>query len=79
MNFEKPREVFLHNGMKNKNLSPFLHRCHHMGESKLSFSLIFRISGFSVSALILRELFRRDGGEFGETKRGFCPKHTHIQ
>jgi hypothetical protein len=47
MNFEKPREVFLHNGLKNKNLSQVFHRYHHLGESKLSFSLIFQISDFS--------------------------------
>jgi hypothetical protein len=50
-----------------------------MGESKLSFSLIFGFLVLSVSVLFLRELFRRDGGEFGETKGGFCPEHAHIQ
>jgi hypothetical protein len=73
MNFEKPREVFLRNGMKNKNLSHFLHRCHHLGESKLSFSLNFWIFGFPVTVPILRELLRRSGGEFDETKGVFCP------
>jgi hypothetical protein len=58
MNFEKPREVFLHNELKNKNLSYFFHRFHHLGESKLSFSLIFWILVLSVSVLFLRELFR---------------------
>jgi hypothetical protein len=41
MNFKKPREVFLHNGMKNKNLSHFFHRCHEQGESKPSFRPFF--------------------------------------
>jgi hypothetical protein len=75
--FKKPREVFLHNRMKNKNLSQFFHRCHEKGESKPSLSPIFPVFHFSVTVLILRELFRRAGGEFGETKGGFlsrtCP------
>jgi hypothetical protein len=47
MKFKKPKEVFVHHGLKNKNLSQFLQRCHQLGESKLSFSLIFWIFGFS--------------------------------
>jgi hypothetical protein len=57
--FKKPREVFVQNGLKNKNLFHIFHRCHQLGESKPSFSLIFQIFSFSVSVLILRELFRR--------------------
>jgi hypothetical protein len=49
-NFKKPREVFLHNGMKNKNLSQFFHRCHEQGESKPSFEALFsRFSFFCYS------------------------------
>jgi hypothetical protein len=79
MNFKNTREVFVHNGLKNKNLFHIFHRCHQLGESKPSFSLIFQIFGFSVSVLILRELFQRDGDEIGETEGGFCPEHAHIQ
>jgi hypothetical protein len=79
MNFEKPREVFLRNGMKNKNLSHFFTGATIWeNQSHLSASF-FRFPIFPVSVLILRELFRRDGDEFGETKGGFCPEHAHIQ
>jgi hypothetical protein len=78
-NFKKPREVFLHNGMKNKNLSHFFHRCHEKGESKPSSRPFFPVFHFSVTVLILRELLRPAGGEFGETEGGFCPEHAHIQ
>jgi len=79
MNFEKPREIFLCNGMKNKNLSQFFHRFHEQGESKPSSRPFFPVFHFSVTILILRELLRRAGGEFGETEGGFCPAHAHIQ
>jgi hypothetical protein len=46
-NFEKQREVFLHNRLKNKNLSHFFHRCHKLGESKPSLSPIFHFFVFS--------------------------------
>jgi hypothetical protein len=78
-NFKKPREVFLHNGMKNKNLSQFFHRCHEQGESKPSSRPFFPDFRFSVTVLILRELLRPAGDEFGETEGGFCPEHAHIQ
>jgi hypothetical protein len=65
--------------MKNKNLSQFFHRCHEQGESKPSFEALFSDFGFSVTVLILQELLRPAGGEFGETEGGFCPEHAHIQ
>jgi hypothetical protein len=46
-NFKKLREVFVHNGMKNKNLFHIFHRCHQLGESKPSFSPFFQVSNFS--------------------------------
>jgi hypothetical protein len=58
MNFKKPKEVFVHNGTKNKKISHFLHRYHEKGESKPSSSPIFPVFHFSVTVLILRELFR---------------------
>jgi hypothetical protein len=73
------REVFLCNGMKNKNLSQFFHRCHEQGESKPSSRPFFPDFHFSITVLILRELLRLAGGEFGKTEGGFCPKHAHIQ
>jgi hypothetical protein len=79
MNFKKPREVFLHNGMKNKNLSQFFHRCHEQGESKPSSRPFFPDFLFSVTVLILWELLRPAGDEFGETKGGFFPSHAHLQ
>jgi hypothetical protein len=73
MNFQNPRDFFSHNGMKKKNLSQFFHRCHEQGESKPSSRPFFPDFHFSVTVLILRELLRPDGGEFGETEGGFCP------
>jgi hypothetical protein len=78
-NFKKPREVFLHNGMKNKKISHFFHRYHEQGESKPSSRPFFPDFHFFVTVLILRELLRPAGGEFGETEGGFCPEHAHIQ
>jgi hypothetical protein len=46
MNFENMREVFVHHGMNNKNLSHILHRFHQLGESKPSLSPIFQVSWF---------------------------------
>jgi hypothetical protein len=78
-NFKKPREVFLRNGMKNKKISHFFHRCHEQGESKPSSRPFFPDFHFSVTVLILRELLRPAGDEFGETEGGFCPEHAHLQ
>jgi hypothetical protein len=47
MDFQKLREVFFQNGMKNKNLFHIFHRCHQLGESKPSFSPFFQVSSFS--------------------------------
>jgi hypothetical protein len=78
-NFKNRERFFLHNGMKNKNLSQFFHRCHEQGESKPSSRPFFPDFHFSVTVLILRELLRPAGGEFGKTEGGFCPEHAHIQ
>jgi hypothetical protein len=78
-NFKKPRQVFIHNGMKNKNLSHFFHRCHEQGESKPSSRAFFPYFLFSITVLILRELLQRAGDEFGEIEGGFCPSHAHLQ
>jgi hypothetical protein len=79
MDFKNPREVVSHHGLSNKNVSQFFQRCHEKRESKLSFSLFFRIFNLSVTVPILKELLRPAGGEFGETEGYFCPSHTHIQ
>jgi hypothetical protein len=79
MIFKKLRDIFLHNGMKNKNLSQFFHKFHEQGESMLSFSLFFWIFGFFVTVPILQELLWPAGGEFGKNERIFCPTHAHIQ
>jgi hypothetical protein len=57
--------------MKNNNLSHILHRCQKSGESKPSLSPIFQASIFPVLVMILRQLFWRDGDEFGKTERVF--------
>jgi hypothetical protein len=57
-NFEKPREVFLRNGMKKKKLSLFLHRFHEHGESKTYPRPIVSIFHFPVGVLILQEVFQ---------------------
>jgi len=39
MNLKKVREIFSHNRLEKKNLIPFLHRSHGLGEmSKTSFA-----------------------------------------
>jgi hypothetical protein len=78
-NFKKPREFFLRNGMKNKNLSQCFYRCHEKGESKPSSRSFFPDFRFSVTVLILREMLRPDGDEFRETEGWFCLEHAHIQ
>jgi hypothetical protein len=65
------REFFLHNGMNNKNLSQFFHRCHEKGESKPSSRPFFPYFFFSVIVLILREVLRPDGDEFAKNRRRF--------
>jgi hypothetical protein len=79
MDFKNPREVFSQHGLKNKNLSQFFQRSYEQRESKLSFSLFFRIFNLSVTVPILQELLRPAGDEFGKTEGGFCPEHAHIQ
>jgi hypothetical protein len=79
MDFKNPREVFSQHGLKKKNLSQFFHRCHDKGESNPSSRPFFTDFRFSVTVLILRELLRPVGDEFGETEGGFCPSHAHIQ
>jgi hypothetical protein len=74
MNFKKQKEVFVQNGLKNKKVSLIFctgaMRRENRSHLQASFFSVFH---FSVTVLILRELFRRAGGEFGETKGGFCP------
>jgi hypothetical protein len=78
-NFKKQREFFLHNRMKNKNLSHFfIYTTIWENRSYLSASF-FVFSVLSVSVLFLRALFRRAGDEIEETERDFCLKHAHIQ
>jgi hypothetical protein len=73
MDFKNMREVFSHHELKNKNLSQFFQQSYEERESKLSFSLFFRIFGLSAKVLILQELLRTAGDEFGKTEGGFCP------
>jgi hypothetical protein len=77
MDFKNPREVFLQNGMKNKNLSQFFHRCYEQGESKPSSRPFFPDFHFSVTVLILQELLRPAGGRIWKNRRRFlsrtCP------
>jgi hypothetical protein len=47
-------------------------------ESHLS-APFFRFLVFTVSVLILRELFRRDGDELGKKKEVFVHNNAHIQ
>jgi hypothetical protein len=79
MDFQNPREVFSQHGLNNKNLSHFFHRHHEQGESKPSLRPFFLVFHFFVTVLILWELLRPAGGEFGETEGGFVPEHAHIQ
>jgi hypothetical protein len=76
--FKNPRDVFSQNGLK-KNLSQFLQWSYEQGESKPSSRPFFPDFYFSVTVLILRKLLWSAGDEFGETKGGFCPTHTHLQ
>jgi hypothetical protein len=71
MNLEKPREVFLHNELRYKNLSPILHRCHGLEDSKKYLNPIFQFPYFPVRDMFLWHVFRPVGDEFGETERGF--------
>jgi hypothetical protein len=71
MDFKNPREVFSQNGLKNKNLSHFLQRSYEKRESKLSFSLFFRIFGLSVTVPILQELLRPAGANLAKPKEVF--------
>jgi hypothetical protein len=59
MNFEKPREVFLHNGLKNKNLSIFFTGATSWENRSHLRAPFFHFFIFPVTVLILRELFRR--------------------
>jgi hypothetical protein len=79
MNFKNTREVFSQHRMRNKTLFQFLQRSYEQRESKTSSRPIFPYFKFSVSVPILQELSRPAGDEFGETERGFCPAHAHIQ
>jgi hypothetical protein len=78
-NFKNPREVFSQNGLNNKKISHFFQQRYEKRDSKLSFSLVFRIFGLSVTVPILQELLQPAGGEFGETEGVFCLAHAHIQ
>jgi hypothetical protein len=78
-NFKNPREVFGQHRMRNKNISHFFQRHHEQRESKESSRPIFPDLPFSVSVPIFQELSRPSGDEFGETERGFCPEHAHLQ
>jgi hypothetical protein len=71
--FKNRRDFFSQYGLKNKNLSQFLQRSYEQRESKPSLRPFFPDFHFSVTVLILRELLRPDGDEFGETEGGFCP------
>jgi hypothetical protein len=80
MKFKKPKEVFVHNGLKNKNLSHFLQRCHQLGESKLSFSLIFSdFWFFLLQSRFCGSCFGEVEAKFEKLKEVFCPEHAHIQ
>jgi hypothetical protein len=79
MNFQNEREVFVNNGLKNKTLSQNLHRHHKLGESKPYLSPIFQASIFSCFGMILSELFRQAGDEFGKKKRVFCSERDHLK
>jgi hypothetical protein len=77
--FQNPREVFVHNRLKNKKLFHILYRCHQLGESKLFFSLIFRIFGFSCCSPNFAGDVSASWRKIGETEEGFCRENSHIQ
>jgi hypothetical protein len=79
MDFENSRDFFSQHGMRNKNLFQFLQQSYEQRESKTSSRPIFPYFQLSVLVPILQELLRPVGDEFGETERGFCPAHAHIQ
>jgi hypothetical protein len=47
IDFQNTREVFVHHGLKKKNLSQIFHRCHQLGEFKPFLSPFFQVSIFS--------------------------------
>jgi hypothetical protein len=70
-NFQNPREVFVQNGLKKKT-SPIFYTGARSRENRSHLSApFFSFLFFPVSVLILRELFRRDGDEFGKPKEVF--------
>jgi hypothetical protein len=71
MDLEKPREVFLNNELRYKNLSSILRRCHGLEYSKKYLNPIFQFPHFHVRDMFLQHLFRPVGDEFGEIERGF--------
>jgi hypothetical protein len=79
MNFEKPREVFLHNGMKNKNLFIFFTGAtswENRSHLSASFFQIFDFSCFSPDfAGAVSARWRR----IWRNQRRFLSKHAHIQ
>jgi hypothetical protein len=77
-NFKKPREVFVHHGLKKKISSIFFTGSTSWENRSHISASFFRFSVFSVSVLILRELFRRAGDEIGETEGGFSPKNSYT-
>jgi hypothetical protein len=78
-NFKNTREVFGQHGLRNKTLFQFFQWRYENRESKTSSRPIFPDFKFSVSVPILQELSWPARDEFGETERGFCPEHAHLQ
>jgi hypothetical protein len=76
MDFKNIREVFSQNRLKNKNLSHFFQWHYEQGESNPYSRPFFPDFHFSLIVLILREMLRPDGGQFGKTEGGICPEHA---
>jgi hypothetical protein len=79
MDFKNPREVFSHNGMKNKNLSQFFQQELRAGRIEAIFRPFFPFSQLFCYSPDLAGAVTASWGEFGETEGGFCPEHAHIQ
>jgi hypothetical protein len=74
MNFQKTERGFCSERAEEQKTLPYFAQVPPVGRIKAIFQPLFSVFRFFLfSVLILRDLFRRDGDEIGETEGGFCP------